>query len=112
MGDAAHGNLELHAVKVGVLAMLSVTYLGVTVCFVGIIFWESFFDSFRLWVSELSGWERLGGVEKVSVFWQKGEISTATLKVKLALVPLHSLCMRITSSRGRFLLDRSTHTNL
>ena len=71
MGDAAHGNLELHAVKVGVLAMLSVTYLGVTVCFVGIIFWESFFDSFRLWVSELSGWERLGGVEKVSVFWQK-----------------------------------------
>ena len=42
MGDAAHGNLELHAVKVGVLAMLSVTYLGVTVCFVGIIFWESF----------------------------------------------------------------------
>ena len=81
MGDAAHGNLELHAVKVGVLAMLSVTYLGVTVCFVGIIFWESFFDSFRLWVSELSGWERLGGVEKVSVFWQKGEISTATLRV-------------------------------
>ena len=80
MGDAAHGNLELHAVKVGVLAMLSVTYLGVTVCFVGIIFWESFFDSFRLWVSELSGWERLGGVEKVSVFWQKGEISTATLR--------------------------------
>ena len=83
MGDAAHGNLELHAVKVGVLAMLSVTYLGVTVCFVGIIFWESFFDSFRLWVSELSGWERLGGVEKVSVFWQKGEISPATLRADL-----------------------------
>ena len=75
IGDAAHGNLELHAVKFGVLAMLSVTYLGVTVCFVGIIFWESFLDSFRLWVSELSGWERLRGVEKVSVFWQKGEIS-------------------------------------
>ena len=70
---------SLHAVKVGVLAMLSVTYLGVTVCFVGIIFWESFLDSFRLWVSELSGWERLGGVDKVSVFWQKGEISPATL---------------------------------
>ena len=83
MGDAAHGNLEFACSqswrKVGVLAMLSVTYLGVTVCFVGIIFWESFLDSFRLWVSELSGWERLGGVEKVSVFWQKGEMSTATL---------------------------------
>ena len=26
---------SLHAVKVGVLARLSVTYLGVTVCFVG-----------------------------------------------------------------------------
>ena len=91
MGDAAHGNLELHAVKVGVLAMLSVTYLGVTVCFVGIIFWESFFDSFRLWVSELSGWERLGGVEKVSVFWQKGEISTATLR----------LCRTVASSSRR-----------
>ena len=41
MGDAAHGNLELHAVKVGVLAMLSVTYLGVTVS-LG-FFGESFF---------------------------------------------------------------------
>ena len=91
MGDAAHGNLELHAVKVGVLAMLSVTYLGVTVCFVGIIFWESFFDSFRLWVSELSGWERLGGVEKVSVFWQKGEISPATLRVLSISLPVSCL---------------------
>ena len=76
MGDAAHGNLEFACSqswrKVGVLAMLSVTYLGVTVCFVGIIFWESFFDSFRLWVSELSGWERLRGVEKVSVFGKRG----------------------------------------
>ena len=88
MGDAAHGNLELHAVKVGVLAILSVAYLGVTVCFVGIIFWESSFDSFRLWVSELSGWERLGGVEKVSVFWQKGEISTATLNAYFSPKPL------------------------
>ena len=59
---------SLHAVKVGVLARLSVTYLGVTVCFVGIIFWESFLDSFRLWVSELSGWERLRGGKKCLFF--------------------------------------------
>ena len=89
---------SLHAVKVGVLAMLSVTYLGVTVCFVGIIFWESFLDSFRLWVSELSGWERLGGVEKVSVFWQKGEISTATLS-KSNFVPL-TVALRSCISRS------------
>ena len=105
MGDAAHGNLELHAVKVGVLAMLSVTYLGVTVCFVGIIFWESFFDSFRLWVSELSGWERLGGVEKVSVFWQKGEISTATLiRPSLLAAPL-----RINTTRAAACVNSKAH---
>ena len=80
MGDAAHGNLELHAVKVGVLAMLSVTYLGVTVCFVGIIFWGSFFDSFRLWVSELSGWERLRGVKKYVCFLAKGGDQPCYLK--------------------------------
>ena len=92
MGDAAHGNLELHAVKVGVLAMLSVTYLGVTVCFVGIIFWESFFDSFRLWVSELSGWERLGGVEKVSVFWHKFRNRRVKIcGIAIATSPSHSI---------------------
>ena len=80
MGDAAHGNLELHAVKVGVLAMLSVTYLGVTVCFVGIIFWESFFDSFRLWVSELSGWERLRGGKKCLFFDKRGMHAFAPLR--------------------------------
>ena len=80
MGDAAHGNLELHAVKVGVLAMLSVTYLGVTVCFVGIIFWQSFFDSFRLWVSELSGWERLRGGKKCLFFDKRGMHAFAPLR--------------------------------
>ena len=80
MGDAAHGNLELHAVKVGVLAMLSVTYLGVTVCFVGIIFWQSFFGSFRLWVSELSGWERLRGGKKCLFFDKRGMHAFAPLR--------------------------------
>ena len=84
MGDAAHGNLEFACSqswrKVGVLAMLSVTYLGVTVCFVGIIFWESFLDSFRLWVSELSGWERLRGGKKCLFFDKRGMHAFAPLR--------------------------------
>ena len=64
--------------NLGVSARLAVTKLGVTAISVVFFLWDRFFHSSRLWVSELSGWERLGGVEKVSVFWQKGEISTAT----------------------------------
>ena len=65
----------------GVSARLAVTKLGVTAISVVFFLWDRFFHSSRLWVSELSGWERLRGGKKVFVLLQKGDACICNLKV-------------------------------
>ena len=63
----------------GVSARLAVTKLGVTAISVVYFLWDRFFHSSRLWVSELSGWERLRGGKKCLFFDKRGMHAYAPL---------------------------------
>ena len=65
----------------GVSARLAVTKLGVTAISVVYFLWDRFFHSSRLWVSELSGWERLRGGKKCLFFDKRGMHAYATLRL-------------------------------
>ena len=65
----------------GVSARLAVTKLGVTAISVVCFLWDRFFHSSTLWVSELSGWERLRGGKKCLFFDKRGMHAFAPLRV-------------------------------